>query len=392
MEQQILGAALKSRQAYDAVVASGYEFDDTGQLVFKELELYYQADPEAAGTSPDIIQSRLERKYPRHKEMFDALVGNLAAVEISAPNVAAEILQAKLENIKTDLSIAFGNGKEDYIDELLEQYSQLRQGVLTPQSEVKVGRTLLEMEADSPETEKIRLLPVVMNNQLGGGAVRGQHIVVFGRPDAGKTTFILNLCYGFARKQGLRVLYVGNEDPEKTLMRRYIMRLIRKPLKWIESNSKDAWRRATKEGVERFVTVQPDAGTVGQIQSWIAKHEPDVVVIDQMRNLVCQEESRVQQLETIARELRRLAIRHQVLVVSVTQAGDSASGKLTLDMSDVDGSKTGIQGTCDLMVGIGVNDAYLESGHRMLSFPKNKLSLDKEPLRVRLDLRRGKIS
>lgn len=116
------------------------------------------------------------------------------------------------------------------------------------------------------------------------------------------------------------------------------------------------------------------------------------MVIDQMRNLVCQEESRVQQLETIARELRRLAIRHQVLVVSVTQAGDSASGKLTLDMSDVDGSKTGIQGTCDLMVGIGVNDAYLESGHRMLSFPKNKLSLDKEPLRVRLDLRRGKIS
>lgn len=392
MEQQILGAALKSRQAYDAVVASGYEFDDTGQLVFKELELYYQADPEATGTSPDIIQSRLERKYPRHKEMFDALVGNLVTVEISAPNVTAEILQAKLENIKTDLSIAFGNGKEDYIDELLEQYGQLRQGLLTPQSEVKVGQTLLEMEEESPETEKMLLLPVVMNNQLGGGASRGQHVVVFGRPDAGKTTFILNMCYGFARKQGLRVLYVGNEDPKKIVMRRYLMRLIRKPLKWIEKNSKDAWRRGTKEGVDRFIVAQPDAGTVGQIQGWVTQHKPDVVVVDQMRSLVCNEENRVQQFETLARELRRVAIRNQVLVVSVTQAGDSASGKLTLDMGDVDGSKTGIQGACDLLIGIGVNDAYLESGHRMLSFAKNKLSLDKEPLRVRMDLRRGKIS
>ena len=62
------------------------------------------------------------------------------------------------------------------------------------------------------------------------------------------------------------------------------------------------------------------------------------------------------------------------MVVSVTQAGDSAEGKAVLDMGDVDYSNTGIPSQADVMVGIGANKTHKEQGEVVFSLPKNKVS------------------
>ena len=71
-----------------------------------------------------------------------------------------------------------------------------------------------------------------------------------------------------------------------------------------------------------------------------------------------------------------LAKEFGVLVISVTQAGDSATGKVYLDISDVDSSKTGLPASADLMVGLGADEAMKANGLIGFSLCKNKMSGD----------------
>ena len=96
-------------------------------------------------------------------------------------------------------------------------------------------------------------------------------------------------------------------------------------------------------------------------------------------------ESRTQALEKAATEARNLARRRNIPVVSVTQAGDSASGRAILDRGDIDSSNVGIPGQADLMIGIGATGEMENQNMRTLSFPKNKLSGKHTPISVAID-------
>ncbi len=73
-----------------------------------------------------------------------------------------------------------------------------------------------------------------------------------------------------------------------------------------------------------------------------------------------------------------------MLTLSVTQAGDSASGKLVLETGDVDFSNVGIPAQADVMVGIGFDATFEAEGLRNISLPKNKISGRHENFPVRI--------
>lgn len=100
----------------------------------------------------------------------------------------------------------------------------------------------------------------------------------------------------------------------------------------------------------------------------------DVVILDQIRNMRLKSDSRTAELEAAGIEARAIAKEMGVLVVSITQAGDSATNKVYLEMSDVDSSKTGIPASADLMIGLGSDAAMKLNGLMGISLPKNKLS------------------
>jgi len=103
------------------------------------------------------------------------------------------------------------------------------------------------------------------------------------------------------------------------------------------------------------------------------------------------EESRVNGLEKLATEARNLAKRYGVLVISVTQAGDSATNKLVLTDSDIDSSKTGIPAQCDLILGLGVDETQRSQSMRTLTIVKNKITNIHEYYPVRVDENLSKI-
>ena len=191
--------------------------------------------------------------------------------------------------------------------------------------------------------------------------------------------FCINLAGGFLR-DGYKVLYIENEDPDDVTISRLISRLSGLSIFELNEKPEDFSKIQTKiegMGYNNFLLKGLSPGTFSEIQGLIDRHKPDIVIINQLRNMWVGKSvagNKVEQLERAATSARNLAKKNNILVVSVTQAGDSATDKLVLDMGDVDFSNTGIPSQMDLMIGIGVNEDFQRNNQRMISLPKNKLS------------------
>src|SRR5690606_32128932 len=109
--------------------------------------------------------------------------------------------------------------------------------------------------------------------------------------------------------------------------------------------------------------------TIHEIRSYVEKISPDLVVVDQIRNLAVKPESMTVNLEQGVIAMRNLAKEFNFVSVVVTQAGDSAHNKLILDYTDVEWSNTGVAAQMDLMIGVGQNEDFKSQGKVMLSFP-----------------------
>jgi len=390
MEDKILALALQDRKSFERLISipgTFEDFSDKAKIVLKEIETYYGKDLDCNNCDVDIIRNRLERTYPKHKDVFKGIIERLKEVNVSAVNFVSEVLELKRQSLRLKISAAFATGKDKEAEEFLEQWYNYKEQELKEDSKaIFIAPSVSELVERSSGEKRIKIYPLALNEVLDGGALRKHHILVYGRPDAGKSLFTLNMVYGFL-KQKLKVLYIGNEDPPEDLILRLVQRLALMDKFQIRDNPEKADKEARKLGYDNFIFKELCPGSPREIRNLVKEHKPDVLVVDQVRNLLvgAQQEQRVSQLEKAAIAVRNIGKEFNCLTVSITQAGDSADGKLSLDMRDVDSSKTGIQGAVDLMIGIGVNADYEQRGQRMLTLSKNKLSLHKSPIRVMFD-------
>jgi len=383
MEQQVLSAVAKSRKAYDKARSAGVErtLSDKGKIVFKEIADYYQRDEECPFVDLGIVTSRLKRKHEKHAELFDSIIGGLDP-DVSVDNIVQEILELKKRDVKDRLSSAFTvDGNEEKIAALLDEYSEYVVGG-DGQDSLKVFKNPLAAAITSEHQSEnlIKLSPPALNQAAGGGLKRGHHMLIFARPDTGKSMSAIELCRGFLQ-QGLTVVYIGNEDPPADLIMRMMVSLTGMRKDAIMADPNEADRRLALRNWDKFIFVEMTPGTPEEIREVCAEYSPDVLIVDQVRNLYMRESNKVLALESAEKFLRNLGKKQDMATISYTQAGDSGHNKLFLEMNDVDWSNTGMQACADIMVGIGINDEYESMGRRMLSFPKNKLGL-KEPKQV----------
>lgn len=390
-EAQLVAAILQERSAFDRLAGrlDPRDFGEFGQLVVRAASDYYKRDADATSVDHAVIESAIRRSVasPKHADACIRYLGDLPR-EVSAANVTSEYRLLRRHNVGLELAAQLGSGKHtDATDSLVERYREL--GVEQETTADKL--TLDELSETVGEGNQIRLLPGILSKRCEGGALRGHNITIFGRPESGKTAFAVNLCSGFLR-DGLRVLYTGNEEPIRDLQLRFLARLSGISLRSLRA-SPDELRRAAERAngpYERLLARELLTGKVAEVESLVRQKRPDVLVVDQLKNLkMFNSGNRADELDNIAREVRRLGKQYNMLTVSVTQAGESAEGRQFLGMTDVDWSNTGIPGAADLMIGIGVT-ATLEAAHkRMISLPKNKISGSHEPFPVFVDFDHG---
>lgn len=383
LDRKLLAAALKSRAAYEALLGSPVPdgLDEVLGPVWRAVVRYYERDGAATTVDPDILAASLaaETVSPKHKREVQGLVAGLAAEDVSAENVRALILEQQREARGMALAAAIAGRKpESEITEALDNYVSVMERGLGEAGEGGSGggeepqwEGVLRTRID--RSNRLPVSPRVLNQYLGGGVCPGHNITLFGRPESGKTALAVTLACGFARR-GKRVLYIGNEDPVQDLMVRAITNLTNATAEEIALDPDRYEREALENGARHMVFRSTAPGTVREVEALIKVHKPDVLVIDQLRNLQSgKSDNFTQLLDKNAQAVRALGKKYNMVTISVTQAGDSASGRPILDMGDVDSSNTGIPGAADLMIGVGVTEALENAGQRMLSLPKNKI-------------------
>lgn len=391
-ERKVLAALLRSRKAYDEIASLVNEgtFTEQASVIYRAIDQYYSRDGAAQHVDLDILHGMVGRSVssPKHRETFDSLLRDLGSMECSPANTAADFREVRLEATGAKLASALiMNKSASEIDALLEDYELCKKVEDNGDSrQVYKGLRVAEISKTYSDGELIKVLPLALNQRLDGGLLRGHHLIVFARPEMGKTMFLVNAVAGFL-SQEKGVLYVGNEDPISDIALRVVCRLVKRNKFDVLSNPEESDLEARDLGYDNLILAGLSPGTPREIEGLVKEFKPDVLLIDQLRNISVpnKEGNYTQQLEKAATAARNLGKRHGVLVISVTQAGDSASGKAVLEMGDVDSSNTGIPAQADVMVGIGASQEDVAMGRRVLALPKNKRSGNHEFFPVRVD-------
>lgn len=385
MEKLLLSASLKDRKSFELITEhiNPKRYSKEFTVLMGKIGDYYAVDPNATSVSRDLLIGglaetvRAEKHLARFTQLVDDAVST--AVDLSEANVKHVVLMTKRQEVADELATALVNGTKHEL--LLEEYNQLQSMTsldeLVDRGMDVYGTTELKQLIHTAFTTEglLPVFPRALAERLGGGLRGGHHMTIFARPEMGKTAEVITLACGFAMA-GFKGVYFTNEDRPGDILLRIVMCLTSLTKQQVLNDVDAAVELAKTKGLDLITVVSAAPGTPAQIESIIRQHEPTWFVLDQLRNVAVKSDSRVNQLEAAATFARNMAKKYDLVMVSVTQAGDSADGKAVLEMGDIDFSNTGIPAQADVLLGIGGTKEQVDEGIRVFSLCKNKITGD----------------
>lgn len=400
LSTQILNAAIADRQAYEKVKGhfKSADLDPATGFWWRLVEEYYTRDKLVQSVDRAVLSQIGEERVtnPKHK---DAIMGAMreSDTSLSVANIVTAVLGVRRSNLSAEFASAAMSGDDKKARKLLEAVNEIWQRDTFYQEERKYASSVEDIFNVVGSEKRITLSPRALNDRAGGGCLPGHHILIFGRTEVGKSAFAINMAAGFIRR-GLKVLYVGNEDEINVTKARLISRLTKKTWADIERDKPAAIHDFCTAGGEsnlRLVHLQP--GSVGSLRKDVEEWSPNIVVVDQLRNMSGPEDGLTQRMEGNAIRFRNLISEYGLVGVSVTQAGDRSQrhgedSPIWLSAGDVDSSRVGLPAQVDLMLGIGGNGEMIQRGQRAISLCKNKLASSansREGFIVNVDLSRS---
>ena len=218
-------------------------------------------------------------------------------------------------------------------------------------------------------------LPTLQERVTGIGD--GNLSIIFARPETGKTAFWINLVggiEGFA-SQGAKVHALINEEPAVRTQMRLINAWTGFDREEIQENMEESQKKWAEIGqnIKLFDTVD---WTIDDIDSHLATHKPDILVIDQLDKVnvggnFARNDEKLRAIYTSARELAK---RRNCSVIAVSQASADAHNKLEISFDMMENSKTGKAAEADLILGIGKRNDLGEASERSICVSKNKIT------------------
>jgi replicative DNA helicase len=330
----------------------------------------------------ELIDLHLEKYNPAltraARVNFESMVDEIRKEQEPSEDVAADILTAvhkrnlahKVAVVATDIF----NGHDRSFNDIKD----LLEGTQTEtQEEEAVTDDIGElMDSLDIQTKFEFNLPSLHEQVPGIGA--GNLVILFARPESGKTAFWVNLVggiQGFA-SQGAKVHALINEEPAVRTQMRVINAHTGMTKDEIVDNmdvAKDKWKDI-KDNVKLMDTVD---WTIDDVNNHCEQHKPDILIIDQLDkvNVVGNFSRTDEKLRAVYTGAREIAKRHDCCVIAISQASADAHGKTSISFDMMENSKTGKAAEADLIIGIGKHGS-LDSldTTRVLCISKNKIS------------------
>ena len=211
------------------------------------------------------------------------------------------------------------------------------------------------------------------------GIGEGNLIIVFARPESGKTAFWVNMVAGrngFAT-QGAKICALINEEPAIRTQMRLVNAYTGMTFAEIKEDPQkagDLWSQI-KHQIRILDTVD---WTLEKIDSYVAKEKPDILIIDQLDKVhmggsFARGDEKLRAIYTGAREIAK---RRDCSLIGISQASADASGKWDMTFDMMENSKTGKAAEADVIIGVGYkpNSDYSNDNDRSLSVSKNKIT------------------
>jgi KaiC/GvpD/RAD55 family RecA-like ATPase len=353
----------KIKQALDAAMEA-YDGDlsaDDLQAVFNRMN---QSMTTATRTAYDDLFRRIGNAQPIKDEI--------------AEDTLSQLFQQHVGDRVANLGFDFVNGTENSLEplrRLLEDYKD----DFTPNLRVEWDDISIDtlLTANDLETQWKFNIPSLRRKVEG---VSGGHLLLVGaRPNTGKTSFHASLIAGAGgwASQGAKCIVLCNEESYERVGSRYLSAACNMNMDEVRQNV--ALARSRYEPVRKNIRIKDSTNKDMQWVEAIVKNEkPDIVVLDMGDKFATKNTDKSDiYLKDAAIHARNIAKQYSCCVIWMSQLSAVAEGKVFVDQSMMEGSKTGKAAEADLMVLISKNPMVegADEGdtQRHLNIAKNKL-------------------
>lgn len=369
-----------------------------GSYVLKQMGDFLEAHPTADGVHWDKFKMWLftvaapTMKADRIK-LLTAYIDTLKEEEDVDPDDWAAIIDSFIERdyatriADVSMAIAEGGCKETLQDvsDLCDAYRK----ELDKVDEVEACIVNDDLHSILEKTTKGSGLLWRLNElNLSLGPIRKGDLIVFGaRPDTGKTTMLASECTNMAPQMepGKCVVWFNNEEEGRKVKFRIIQAMFGVDRRKIEADPGKYWEeyKDMMGGADRIKLVDKATLSVRDAEQVLKRVDAGLIIFDQLWKVhgfekeSAGEVARQQMLFAWSREIAK----GHAPVIVVHQADASAEGERWIEMNQLYGSKTGIQGEADAIVTLGRTHEPGYEHSRFLYVPKNKLYGEDESMR-----------
>ena len=337
--------------------------------------------------APFVLVSKLGGSKPERIEIVKQWLTELAneAEQDTVTHVLKSLATRYHANEIAGKALAIVDGKEESLESIEAQLSHYHTdvGKVENDDEYIVSDDIVDMLSEAQaEGFKWRLEPL---NEALGDLRQGDLVVVATRPDTGKTTFLSSESTYIAEQMPHEkvVLWINNEEAGKKVKRRIVQSAIGATTKAMYQHpelARERWLQRMGRP-DKFVLFDKADVSVYDVENLVDKYDIGLLIFDQLWKVhgfekeAGNEVTRQTMIFNWARELAKKI----APVITVHQADGSAEGQKWIDMGQLYGSKTGVQGEADAIITIGRLPE--EGNKRYLYIPKNKLDGNNQALR-----------
>jgi len=338
--------------------------------------------------TPDEIEALFMANNPTlttaQKQAYSSLFNNIKREQPMGGDVAQEVLSKLFQKVIGEEIATLGC---DYVDGMQTSLDPLRQILeqygddFTPSAKVEWDDIELETLLARNDLEARWTFNIPSLTRKVEGVNDGHLIEVGARPNTGKTSFHASLIAspgGFAH-QGANCIILCNEEGYHRVGARYLTAATGMTMQEIKKNPTKA-RDLYKPVKERIKIKDATGRDMAWVESICKAYKPDIVLLDmgdkfaRTGGFARPDEA----LKANAIHARMIAKQHECAVFYMSQLSADAEGKVLLNQSMMEGSRTGKAAEADLMVLIAknppVDNQEEEDTQRHLNVVKNKLS------------------